>query len=342
MSAEAVRPNVWEVLHNYVLRYNCPKSVKFCPVKNDHLSTDRVKAHRAAKQLKCTASDGLSLLPVMCFFVQAVLSRVPGIDHNALDALVLLSDLVDALVAVPLGLISVDYLRERIRVFLVACETAGWRPRFIPKFHWLIHLIAALARWGTLPTCWVHERKHRIVKRYGQDNLNTKMYSQSVLAEAISHQLVEACAVSAFDISPGLVNPSKATATEHSFVLTSLSLPSGPDATVLTCSSARLTTGHICFKTNVVLIKSNDDTNFVAGQVWLLFCVEELVLALVSLWDFDSYDQKLGKAVWRMVDRPIFLHVADILCSVIWSETSPGIALTLVPFQFRGLQAVAD
>ncbi len=232
-AAKEARTNVWAVLRDCVLKCTWPHTIRFKPSVSDRLSADRVKAHTKAKQFKCTASDGLSLLPVMCLFVQSVLVRVNNIDHRALNALVLLNDLVDAMVAVTLGVVSVQYLRERVREFLVAVETAGWRPHLIPKFHWLIRLIRALDRWGKLPTCWVHERKHRMVKRYGEDILNTRAYAASVLSETISHQLVEVGEDLAFDISPGLLNARPATKKERDFCLNLLGMPH-EDASVLT------------------------------------------------------------------------------------------------------------
>ena len=91
------------------------------------------------------------------------------------------------------------------------------------------------------------------------------------------------------DLSPGLVNPSTAKAKARTFVLRSLELPAGPEAAVMTSTAVRLTTGALCCKTDAILIRANDDVNFVAGQLWLLFSVEDLAVALVSLWDFLSH-----------------------------------------------------
>ena len=113
-AARKARANVWAVLRDYVLNFAWPKSVNFDPAVSDHLSPDRIKAHIKAKHFKCSASDGLNLLPVMCLFVRSVLNRVPGIDLAALDALICLADLVDALAAVSSGTISAEYLRERV------------------------------------------------------------------------------------------------------------------------------------------------------------------------------------------------------------------------------------
>ena len=72
-----------------------------------------------------------------------------------------------------------------------------------------------------------------MVKRYGEDILNTGAYAASVLSETISHQLVEVGEDLAFDISPGRLNARPATKKECDFCLNSLDMPH-EDASVLT------------------------------------------------------------------------------------------------------------
>ena len=80
-----------------------------------------------------------------------------------------------------------------------------------------------------------------------------------------------------------------------------------------------------------------------AGQIWLLAeCATATASALVGLWDFKSQDESIGKAVWQMADRPCFVPVAHVLCSVIWAELQDGFAVTFVPFAFQGMRAAAD
>ncbi len=336
-AARKARANVWAVLRDYVLKFAWPKSVKFDPAVSDHLSPDRIKAHIKAKHFKCSASDGLNLLPVMCLFVRSVLNRVPGIDLAALDALICLADLVDALAAVSSGTISAEYLRERVRTFLAACQVAGWRPHLIPKFHWLIHLIHALERWGMLPTCWVHERKHKVAKRYGADIRNARIYGLSVLSECVSHQLVEVLDPDAFDLSVGLLQRTSAPKKVRKFLLESLELDA--ETEIFTSNSARLTTGSVSFKSDVVMIRSETADHFIVAQVCLFASIHDVPFALVSLWELQDFSSGLGKATWRMTERPSLIDLEDMLCSVIWRESPTGIADTLTPFLFRGLNA---
>ena len=57
------------------------------------------------------------------------------------------------------------------------------------KFHWLVHLGSHLERFSLLVSWWVHERKHRIVKRYSQDIQNTRNYEKHVLVQVVAHDL---------------------------------------------------------------------------------------------------------------------------------------------------------
>ena len=335
-----VRTNVWEVLHDFVAAFIWPRSANFKPSVRDHLSAARLKAHIKAKQFKCPASDGLSLLGVMCYFIQVVAMRIPGVDKCACDALTALSDLVDALAAVPLGVVTPDYLRERIRSLLAICDTAKWKPYFIPKFHWLIHLSHALQRWNVLPTCWVHERKHRMVKRYGEDIFNTKTYSFSVLSETISHQLVAVRQADAFDRSMGLVQPVLAPTALRDFVLSNTD-QYDDRSQVWTSVSARLSSGFAISKTDAVLMLANDNS-YVAGQVWHLVSVGVVAFALVSLWECLSQDKATGTSRWRMAEQAAFVRIDTILSAVLWTESSAGSAVVFIPFHLRGLEAVAD
>ena len=130
------------------------------------------------------------MLAMLACFAHKIARRITGMNAAACDAPVGLCDLSDALQAINLGgAITPDYLRGCINVFLQAVVAAGWRDVLVPKFYWLVHLPNHLARFGRLPTCFVHERKHKFVKQYAADIKNTMAYATSVLPEIIPQQL---------------------------------------------------------------------------------------------------------------------------------------------------------
>lgn len=173
--------DVWEILEGYIKLWQWPKRVHDRALP-EVFSKKHVAACRKSGQLKCSASEGLSLYPVMAMFTRSVLLPT-GACTTGCQAFLALAEVLDQLLAIPLGIVPPRELQRSIASFLDACIAAKWRSLMHPKFHWLVHLPQHLASWGTLPTCWVHERRHKMVKRYAGDIRNTSNYERSVLKE---------------------------------------------------------------------------------------------------------------------------------------------------------------
>ena len=189
-------------------------------------------------------------------------------------------------------------------------------------------------------TCWIHERKHKLVKRYAEDIKNRLIYAMSVMSEVLSHQLHDVAKPNAFDISLGLLELHPAANQIKDFMSTELRVA---DGNVFTSATVRLPPLTYCLKTDVVLIRSIDGENLVAGDIWFLSAVDGLGdFALVSLWGLESFDPALGCAQLRKRDQPTLLALSLILTPAVWTECAPEIVRTLIPYQFEGLRAVAE
>ena len=178
--------DVHKMLHGYLALWSWPSRISGSMSLKDIVSPKRASSSRKAKLFKCTASDGLSLLPVIAHFAQAVLMP-SGKCSMACRAVVALAEVVDLLQTVPLDIVKPEQLKVVIKLCLELCIAAGWRSSFHPKFHWMVH------QHGCLPTCWVHERKHRMVKRYASDAYNTQIFEHSVIGEVVSHHVAQTC-----------------------------------------------------------------------------------------------------------------------------------------------------
>ena len=141
---------------------------------------------------------------------------------HACHAFMAMADMIDLLVASPLGVVNPDSLREAVKTMLNACVAAGWRDALHPKFHWLVHLPRQLAHFGVLPTCWVHERNHRMVKRYANDVYNTAVFEKSVTNEVTAHHLADLHSTQAFDLGVHLINGKSAPRKMHAFIIAEL------------------------------------------------------------------------------------------------------------------------
>ena len=326
----------WSVVQSYVEKWVWPRSVNFDAGKSEHFSPHRAKAHKKAGHFKCSASDGRSLLPLLGYFAAAVAKRLAGMNFAACDALVALNDLVEALVAVNRGLADAGRVRTCVATMLTSCEHAQWQDYFIPKFHWTVHFAPSVEKFGLALTCWVHERKHKMVKRYASDICNTSVYSKSVLSEILSHQHHSVAQADAFDLTIGLIAPVKATTRLASFVNAEWGLA---DIDVYTSITARTRAAQISSKNDIVLIQAADGLKYVAAQLVFFAAYGEIAFACVNVWELVNHDTVTASAVWKMHDNHCFIDLESILCSVIWSKLNDEIARTLIPFEMRGLQA---
>ena len=177
-SAQAQAPNLWKALDDYLQPWHWPGALGYNASKDRPFSPDRVNTYIASKLVKCPASEGLSLLPILCVFADEVVRRLPGMDA-ACNALLALGDLVGALQVAVFGLVTGQYVRSCVRTMFENCERAGWEERAIPKFHWCIHFAQSIDKWGFSPTCWVHERKHKFAKKYANAVYKTGIFPTS-------------------------------------------------------------------------------------------------------------------------------------------------------------------
>ena len=163
----------------------------------------------------------------------------------------------------------------------------------------------------------------------------------SVMSEVVSHQLHAMSQPEAFDKSIGLLEARAAEEAIKRFVLDHCDLGAGAASVILISCSARVPPMTVVRKGDVVLLRSVDGINFVAGQIWLLLSIDaSFDFALVSLWQLKSTNEP-SRPTWRMEDAPASASLCDILCPAIWSESSPSEASTLIPIQFRGSAPVA-
>lgn len=324
--------NVYETLNDYVATWAWPCRVDK-PSLCDVFVKKRATASRKAKHLKCTASEGLSVYPVMAHFFRVVVMRA-GRCIQECTAFLKLAAVIDVLVAIPFGIVSAELLREHVQAFLVACEAAGWRNAMHPKFHWLVHLPRHLHRFHCLPTCWVHERKHRMVKRYASDVCNTRVYERTVLGEVCAHHLASLAEPSTFDFKVGLIGGRPCPAKMIEMLSSALELTvHGLEFT--TAVNARVSEHIVCHKSDVVLLDPESGAGFDVGIVWLFAAVAGESLALVSVWNQVSSCRNSGTAEYQDLPKPILVTLDSIVCPLVYSRCRPGIVRIIVPMQYR-------
>ena len=160
---EQVDTDIYQVLGLCIKQWNQPQSKK-CSLEKIFEKKRKV-SNKAAATFKCTASEALGLLPLVSYFLFTVV--IPhGHCLAECNAYFALADLIELIQLVPLGKISPDSIAESSQIFISKCLDAKWECRMHTKFHWCLHMAGHLQKHRVLPSCFVQERKHKVVKRH--------------------------------------------------------------------------------------------------------------------------------------------------------------------------------
>ena len=133
--------------------------------------------------IKCSASEALSVYSVLRFILLDMVQN-EELDHcKEIDSYLRLSSVMDVLVWGKRHGWDTDLLQTAVREHLVGY--ASTYHRFLPKHHYSLHLAPQCALQSTLVSCWVHERKHKEIKRHANLICNTwGAFEKSVLVDA--------------------------------------------------------------------------------------------------------------------------------------------------------------
>ena len=150
---------------------------------HDLFTNTHEKSNTDAKKFKCTASHALSLYAILGVFLTTV---AVGLAPEVLRCYNALCDVLDLLVHVNRGLSQdAQMVDDAVHLFLARFVAVFSVDYLTPKFHWLLHFGDHIRHANGLLSCFVHERKHKVAKRYCTAVANTISYEKSVLGEAI-------------------------------------------------------------------------------------------------------------------------------------------------------------
>ena len=236
-------------------------------------------------------------------------------------------DVIDALQYTHLPTVTPELIQARVSNFITRFLTAFGESWIIPKIHWCLHYALHLHRFGLLLSCFVHERKHRIVKRYANDIMNTRVFERSVLSEMICDHVACLGDRKHFSFAIGLVEPVRKV-TNTNKIRAALDADSGAAAlNVLTSGACRFSMYSACHKRDVVFVK--DGGSFVAGQVWAHFSIGGVLVSVVSLWTTIVSSRPLA-IDWQKCDNPTYVDSEEIIDTAVWVQQSDTIVRTLL------------
>ena len=155
----------------YPVFEQCLGNWKLPAIRSSNLATLFSKKRQTANKIACTfkstGSEALSLLPLICYILSQLV--FPNASQNLKEkcnAFYSLTDFIDLIQLVPLGMVTPDSIDSAAKKFIGLCLDVGWRDWMHTKFHWCLHFGAHLRQHQQLPSCFVQERKHKVVKRF--------------------------------------------------------------------------------------------------------------------------------------------------------------------------------
>ena len=154
-------------------------------------SAKKWKACIEAKVFKCTATEGLILYPLMGHWCRSVVLPSGQYVLQA-ESFVALAHALDLLVLSRNGFeVQPDRLYSAVLDWLQKHKAAYGDKLWKPKHHFSIHLPTCLCRVKFLIACWVHERHHKVIKRFVKDHLTMTGLEVGLCQELTAQKVYE-------------------------------------------------------------------------------------------------------------------------------------------------------
>ena len=288
-------------LHEFVCDFVWP--VRFGNEPRD-VFEKRSKAKAASgkkhRNISCSASAGLSVYNVVRLFLIMKAQPLANEREDTETITVILSYMMLCTV---LDLLNSKHgvdpqrlhcaIKQHLDMFLLAYGEDHW----IPKHHMSIHLPSMLFEHGLLISCFVHERKHKEIKRY----IPHKMTEKDILLEVTALQW-RGLVSSSFAVVATLVNPKVATNT----MTKSLQAHFKTRQQIYTAKEAVCASGLRVFHDDVVTL-----TDSVVAEVLFHFSVDNKCITCVERWtplktDINMYSPS---STVEFVDTDDIIHV---------------------------------
>ena len=288
---------------------------------------DHAKKWYKEAKFKPSASEMLSLYAVFAFFFTHV-CRVPPACAAGVTCFLLLCDVVDTLQRVSRDEVSPDTLMTRILRHLQAHKALYGDANMTAKFHWVLHIAWQMGRHGILLACFMHERKHRMLKRYSHDICNTsRNFEKGLLSEITDHHL-SVLEDSDFALINELlriqVKPRKE-------LISTLQAAFGADCAFTIGHGARFDKGHeVAHRGDVVMLIL--DGRPVVGRINVFCVVDVQLFVCIDLYSF--IDKTKGASRWRTAGaEPAFVDAEQLLEAVTWSQQDDIMTVIVPPWR---------
>ena len=266
------------------------------------------------------ASEFMSAAPAVRKWVEDVVGK-KGLCPAHVASLLRCLDVLDLLSQVHTGRVTPNVLSDAIAIHYAAHVVAYGYTLFVPKHHYMMHIPDQLARFKMLVMCYVHERKHKIVKRYAVPLCPSKRNNRSLLEEvtlahlnSLQEPLLKPSLLETVKASPDVV----AALQDYGFASAE---------TALTGSTARVQSRSIMVG-DVVVYRDGESENTLVGEIYWLASINGELLVCVSAWQIKT---NLGRYRRVLVEENFsIIPAVRLLQAMIYTPTEVGSIATVI------------
>ena len=307
-----------KIFSQYLKTYTWPKSIR-----GRAITGQKILEKWTDGEIKCSASEGLSIYPVIRHMLHELVACSPLADvlvKAALESYNALASVLDLLQrckthrdVAPHALQDAIQRHQQLRLGVYTDE------RYQPKMHYASHLPYAL-REHQLLCCWVHERKHREIKRYAESQSNagdSTAYEKNLLQRTFLAQFYSLDTL-CLRKQTQLVNPCVSNDAVAAHVRDFLGCNQLPPPQVMASQSAITNAFTVVSSKDVIL------TPLGVGEVWFHVALGDTVCTCFSPWI------SLGNNRFRTQDAPRFINTSTIEKSCVYRSDGDAI-IVVVP-----------
>ena len=276
------------------------------------------KRKSADIDFKSSASEALGSYPVVRLLLNDFRQRL-GRDHRVqphISCFMLLCQVLDLLQRTARGQVEAAQLGQAIKRHLDAYQAAYPDSSFLPKAHFGLHLEAQYKYHKCLISCWVHERRHKEIKRYANQQSNLRAGMERHLLQEVALTHLEALQRIRFENVTELVNPKVPTSQVLASICEHLQLPT--EAGVWVSTSATVAKWPALKIGDVVLTQSG------VGEI--LYHVQYLhhILTCVTFYDkapeanrFRILRDNIAYVSTDSILGPCIVRIHEPFCTVV-------------------------
>ena len=306
-------------LHAYLQRFQWPKGY----ASGRWVCKGSVQERAQPREVppNGSASEMVSVAPVVAKWLTDVVMEAGICTAHVTSALLCIS-VMDLLTSASTGSVTPEMLADAIARHYAAHLAAYGYSVWKPKHHFMMHIPSQLQQFKFLVACFVHERKHKTVKRWAVQHLSKRAYERSLLEECTLAHLTE---LQEPLLKPFLQDPRIADAR----LVSALREGGFPAAdSVLSARSVRVHS-RLVVKGDVVLYCGGGlRANVQAGEVYFHASIGGECITCLSNWPVNGETEHWKKVV--VADQPCTVPSAWLLQSVIFSPASVGKKATVL------------